>query len=218
MFETLFMRTCVILAGSLLMAFIGSQISVKITNNALQTGNVNTLQTSMWTAICINIIAFLLLIFFKSNIILSFIFMFFFTLSSGFTLGIYAFSAAPGVAQKAIMITALTTLITGLIASYPGMDFAWLGNFLFIGLIILIIISVIRIFVKIKGSKSRLISGAGVLIFTGYLLYDFNNLSKLKNVAQANNWQTALDFAVNIYLDIINLLMYLIDLLSSSNN
>lgn len=217
MFETLMMKTCVILAGSLFVAFIGSQISAMMGAKALQNGNVNAFSRSIWIAMIINIIAFLLLIFFKSNIMLSFVFMFFFTLASGFTLGIYTFSA-PGVVQKAVIITALTTLITGMIANYPGMDFAWLGKFLFIALIILIVVSIIGLFFKMGSAKQRLISAAGVLIFTGYLLYDFNNLAKLKNVAEANNWQTALDFAVNIYLDIINLLIDLINLLGSSNN
>lgn len=217
MFETLLMKTCLILAGSLFVAFLGSQISALINRNAIQNGDVKTLQTSMWIALGVNIVAFLLLMFFKTNIMLSFVFMFFFTLSSGFTLGIYTI-AAQGVVQKAIAITALTTVITGLIASYPGMDFAWMGKFLFIALIILIVIGIVRLFVDIKGTARRLYSGMGVLIFTGYLLYDFNKLAKLKGVADANNWQTALDFAVNIYLDIVNLLMYLIDLMSSSNN
>lgn len=217
MFETLLMKTCVILAGSLFVAFIGSQISALINQNAIQTGNIKTLQTSMWVSLGVNIVAFLLLLFFKSNLMLSFVFMFFFTLSSGFTLGIYTI-AATGVVQKAIAITALTTVTTGLIASYPGMDFAWMGKFLFIALTILVIISIVRLFVNIKGTARRLYSAMGVLIFTGYLLYDFNKLAKLKEVAEANTWQTALDFAVNIYLDIINLLIYLIDLLNSSNN
>ena len=60
--------------------------------------------------------------------------------------------------------------------------------------------------------------GLGVLIFTGYLLFDFNRLAKLKEAAAANNWETALNFAINIYLDIINLFISLMNLMSSSNN
>ena len=57
----------------------------------------------------------------------------------------------------------------------------------------------------------------GVLIFTGYLLFDFNRLAKLKAVAAANNWDTALNFAISIYLDIINLFISLMNLMSSNN-
>ena len=89
---------------------------------------------------------------------------------------------------------------------------------MFIGLIGLVIVSIIGLFVKIKGSLNKFIASFGVIIFTGYLLFDFNKLSKLREIAEANNWSTALDFAISIYLDIVNLFLQLISLLSSSNN
>lgn len=217
MFQTLLLKTCLILAASLFTAYIGSRLSAGIFQRAVQTGDISKIKTTMWTALIVNIIAFLLLLFFKTNLLLSFAFMFAFTLSSGFTLGIYTLSN-PEVVQKATLITALTTVVTGAIASYPGIDFSWLGKILFFALLAVIVISVIGLFVKMKNSVNRLISAASVLIFTGYLLYDFNQLAKLKTVAAANKWGTALDFAVNIYLDIVNLLINLINLMSSSNN
>ena len=42
-------------------------------------------------------------------------------------------------------------------------------------------------------------------------------LAKLKAVADANNWDTALNFAISIYLDIINLFISLMNLMSSNN-
>ena len=217
MFQTLLLKTCLILAASLFTAYIGSRLSAGIFQRAVQTGDISKIKTTMWTALIVNIIAFLLLLFFKTNLLLSFAFMFAFTLSSGFTLGIYTLSN-PEVVQKATLITALTTVVTGAIASYPGIDFSWLGKILFFALLAVIVISVIGLFVKMKNSVNRLISAASVLIFTGYLLYDFNQLAKLKTVAAANKWGTALDFAVNIYLYIVNLLINLINLMSSSNN
>ena len=138
-----------------------------------------------------------------------------FTASSGFSLGIY-FIAYNDTAQKALGLTVLTTLLTGIIAMYSGLDFAWMGKFLFIGVVVLVIYYIIRIFVRIRGN--RFMGGLGVLIFTGYLLFDFNRLAKLKEAAAANNWETALNFAINIYLDIINLFISLMNLMSSSNN
>jgi len=54
----------------------------------------------------------------------------------------------------------------------------------------------------------------GVIIFTGYLLYDFNRLAKLEEQVGANTWTVAMEMSINIYLDIINLFLYLLDLLS----
>lgn len=53
----------------------------------------------------------------------------------------------------------------------------------------------------------------GVLIFTGYLIYDFNTLEKM---AGDDSWGTAVNIAVSIYLDIINLFLYLLEILSES--
>ena len=55
----------------------------------------------------------------------------------------------------------------------------------------------------------------GVVVFTGYLLYDFNRLEKLNENVGANTWPVAMDLSINIYLDIINLFLDLLDLLSS---
>ena len=88
---------------------------------------------------------------------------------------------------------------------YSGIDFSFLGRFLFFALLGLILVSIVRLFVSIKGFHRKVIAAVGILIFIGYLLYDFNNLDKAKNIAKLNNRNTALDFSVSIYLDIINL-------------
>lgn len=217
MFETLMSKTFLILALSLGTAYIGSLLSVKNMELALRIGDVAKVKKTMWTAIIANIIAFVLLLIFRANTPINMFFMFLFTLSSGFTLGIYTISYGD-VASKAVALTALITVLTGLIATYSGLDFSWMGKFLFFALIGLIIVSVIGIFVKMRNGTQRMISIFGVIIFTGYLLYDFNRLAKLKAVVAANNWETALNFAISIYLDIVNLLMYLMQLLGGSSS
>ncbi|MDR0953599.1 MAG: Bax inhibitor-1 family protein [Elusimicrobiota bacterium] len=216
MFETLMMKTFLLLTLSLLCAYVGSIISGGIMKTAIAQGNPQKVKSVMWTAIIVNIIAFIALMFLQSKTPLNMLLMFVFTLSSGFTLGIYTI-ANTEVVQKAIAITALTTFLTAMVGSYPGLDFSWLGTILFIALLILVVISIIRLFVRFQAGQ-RFIAAFGVIIFTGYLLFDFNRLAKLKEVAAANNWETALNFAISIYLDIINLLLQLITLLSASSS
>lgn len=217
MFETLASKTFAILAASLCFAYIGSMIAAAKIRSALQFNDTAAVSRTLWTAIIVNIIAFVVLMFTSNKMPINMITMLFFTLSSGATLSIY-FVTQADTAQKALLITAATTLLTGLIATYSGIDFSGLGKILFIALIILIIVSIIGIFVKIKGAAQRFISGCGVFIFTGYLLYDFNRLAKLKDTVDANTWNTALSFAINIYLDIINLFIQLMNLLGGSKN
>lgn len=212
MFPTLILKTFAVLAGSLVISYIGSIISGNIFRRSIQTGNIQNISKIMWGTIIVNIIAILLLVLVKVNLLLSAIFMFLFTFSSGFSLGFIFATTKQDIVQKALLITALTTVVTGLVASYSGIDFTWMGKFLFWALSAFIIVSIIGLFVKIKGAAARIKAGIGVLIFTAYLLFDFSHLAKFKNVAEANNWNTALDFAVSIYLDIFNLLLQLLDL------
>ncbi len=217
MFETLASKTFAILAVSLCFAYAGSMLAASKIRKALQFNDAAAVSRTLWTAIIVNIIAFVVLMFTANKSPINMITMAIFTLSSGATLSIY-FVRDADTAQKALLITAATTLLTGLIATYSGIDFSGLGKFLFIALIILVIVSIIGIFVRIKSGLQRIISAGGVLIFTGYLLYDFNRLAKLKNIVDANTWNTALSFAINIYLDIINLFIQLMNLMGSGKN
>ena len=214
MFETLMSKTFIILTASLTVAWLACMFAARLFNRALQMQDYPAIKKYSLFAIIINIITFLVLMFVRTAFPLNMILMALFTASSGFTLGVY-FIAYDDTAQKALSLTVLTTFLTGLIAMYSGLDFEWMGKFLFIALIILVIYSLIRIFVRIRGQK--FMAGLGVLIFTGYLLFDFNRLAKLKAVADANNWDTALNFAISIYLDIINLFISLMNLMSSNN-
>ena len=57
----------------------------------------------------------------------------------------------------------------------------------------------------------------GVIVFTGYLLYDFNFLEQRMNI-QDDSWSSAVQIAVNIYLDIINLFLDLLEIMAQSSN
>ena len=49
-------------------------------------------------------------------------------------------------------------------------------------------------------------SYAGIVIFVLYLVYDFDRLEKANAIGDIS-WGTAVDIAVSLYLDIINLFM-----------
>ena len=214
MFSTLMSKTFIILTASLTVAWLACLFAARLFNRALQMQDYSKVKKYNIWALLVFIGSFLLMMFMRTAFPLNMLLMALFTASSGFTLGVY-FIAHNDTAQKALGITVLTTLLTGLVATYSGLDFAWMGKFLFIGVIVLVIYYIIRIFVRIRGN--RFMGGLGVLIFTGYLLFDFNRLAKLKAIADANNWDTALNFAISIYLDIINLFISLMNLMSSNN-
>ena len=214
-FPTLAAKTFFILSLSLLAAYAASLMSGSFISKALQRGDGGAARRSQITAIIINVIAFIALLFLQHKTPLNMLLMFAFTFSSGWSLGVLTLDRS-GVVQKAVAITALTVFLTGMVATYSGLDFAWMGKFLFIALILLVIVSIIRLFTKMQAGR-RITAFFGVLIFTGYLLFDFNRLAKAKNIAEANTWETALSFAISLYLDIINLLLQLIQLMGGSH-
>lgn len=116
---------------------------------------------------------------------------------------------------QALLATAMAVFATSGIVFFTNIDFSFLQGFLFIALIILILMGIGNaIFFK-----SRIFSIVkayfGVMIFTLYLLYDFNQLEKMAN---DETWGAAVNIAVSIYLDIINLFLYILEILSDSSD
>jgi FtsH-binding integral membrane protein len=118
------------------------------------------------------------------------------------------------IVSQAMFSTALAVFSTASLVFVSDIDFSFLWLVLFISLLILIIMWLLNIFIF----KSRIFSLVKayfwVLIFTLYLIYDFNTLEKM---AWDDSWWTAVNLAVNIYLDIINLFLYLLEILWGDN-
>lgn len=115
---------------------------------------------------------------------------------------------------QAVMGTALAVISTASVVFLTEIDFSFLGGFLFISLIILIVMGLINVFFIHSKLFSLIRAYIGAVIFTLYLLYDFD---KLQEHAGDESWSTAIEISVNIYLDIINLFLDLLEILAESN-
>lgn len=118
------------------------------------------------------------------------------------------------VVSQAVFSTAIATAATAGIVAFSPIDFSFLGGFLLIALLILIIMGLANAFFFKSKLFALVRAYIGVVIFTLYLLYDFNQLEKL---ASDETWGTAVNIAVNIYLDIINLFLSILEILSNSD-
>ena len=232
MFPTLMSKTFFILSISLTLCYVGAQLVLSYFRKAFRDGkkfvtaktdkhgeqdlvvDEKLLTKLFWPALIINILCFIGLMLTRDIFPLNMIMMGLFTFTDGITLGIVLISINENLAIKVAWLTAIITLFAGTIGLYSKIDFSFLGGLLFWALIGLIIVTFSRIFVTIRGTSRKVIAFIGILIFVGYLLYDFNKIKKLKNLATFNNWNTALDSSIDIYLDIINLFLQLLDLLS----
>jgi len=91
------------------------------------------------------------------------------------------------------------------IATVTKKDFSFMGKFLFIGLILLIVASLANIFFQIP-ALSLTISAIGVLIFSAYILYD---VSRIVHGGETNYVMATLGLFLSIYNLFISLLQLL---------
>ena len=61
---------------------------------------------------------------------------------------------------------------------------------------------------------SRMVFGA--IIFSIFLLVDFNMIKRREGTLGMNNWETAFEFAFTLYLDMINLLLEILEAMSNN--
>jgi FtsH-binding integral membrane protein len=116
---------------------------------------------------------------------------------------------------RAILLTCFITMAAALVGMYSGIDFSFMRTFLFYSLCALILIGLVRIFVGMSSAMIRVKAIAGAILFTLFLVYDFNRLKNLNDIG-ANDWSTALHIAISIYLDILNLLLEILAAMGES--
>ena len=98
-------------------------------------------------------------------------------------------------------------------------DISGWGSFLIMGVIGLIVASLINLFLQ-SGAMTYAISSLGVLIFAGLTAYDTQKIKTdyIAHAAQADEeWlaKSAIMGALNLYLDFINMFMFLLQLFGS---
>ena len=111
-------------------------------------------------------------------------------------------------------ITAGTFGITSLYGFATKKDLSSWRNLLVMALIGLIIASIVNIFLE-SNAMYWIISYAGVIIFTGLTAYDTNRFKKIiySNDVTEMSYKYALLGALELYLDFVNMFIYLLRIL-----
>ena len=94
------------------------------------------------------------------------------------------------------------------VATVSKRDFGFMGNFLFVGLILLVIASLANVFLQIPAA-SLAISAIAVLIFSAYILFD---VGRIVQGGETNYIMATLALYLDIYNIFINLLSLLMAL------
>ena len=118
-----------------------------------------------------------------------------------------AIIVAEAAGGTAIIFASLAT-----VATVTRKDFSFMSNFLFIGLILLIVASLANLFLHIPAMQLT-ISAVAILLFSGYLLYD---LSRIVTGGERNYVVATLSLYIDLYNILVNLL-FLLTALSGNN-
>lgn len=134
-----------------------------------------------------------------------------FTFISGVTLfpiiANYTALLGPQIILKALGVTAIAFLVASIVASRTSLDFSFLGGFLFVGLLVIVLMGLVSFFIGFSTQFSLVYSILGIAIFVGYILYDVNRLVKY-GVAEADvPW-----IVLSLYLDFVNLFLFVLRL------
>jgi len=144
---------------------------------------------------------------FPKNIILTFIF----TFVEGIFIAPFMYLAernSPGVSGQAALLTLAAFGALSLYAVFSRRDFSAWGAFFFVGLIVLIVASLLNWFFQ-SVAVGLFLSAIGVFVFSGLLVFDTWRIVRSGAYGQDDYVYAA----VTIYLDLLNLFLFILSLL-----
>lgn len=150
----------------------------------------------------------------------NYIFLTLFTLSEGYMIGVTSTYYSTSAVMMALIITIVVTIGLTLFACQTKYDFTGIGSYLFCALLSLIGFGFINaIFCGVDTCQilNTVYALAGALIFSLYIVYDTQIIIS-GNHRYAITEDEHIFAALTLYLDIINLFLYILELLGALNN
>ncbi len=109
--------------------------------------------------------------------------------------------------------TGIILLTLASIATTTKRDFSFMGKFLMVGIILMIVASLANIFLQIP-AMTLAMSAIGVLLFSGFILYD---VSRIVNGGETNYVMATLSLYMSIYNLFTSLLQLLMGTMGSND-
>lgn len=135
-----------------------------------------------------------------------------YSIINGATLSSIFFVYSPSAITKVFFITAGTFGVMALYGYFTKSDLSSWGKILMMGVFGLIIALVVNMFLK-SAMMDLILSGIGVLVFTGLTAYDSQKIRQMlamQTDMDESAQKIALLGALSLYLDFINLFLYLL--------
>jgi modulator of FtsH protease len=127
----------------------------------------------------------------------------------GQVLELYVSAGLSLIVFQAAAATAVAALAAGVVGYSTKRDLSNLGGFLFGALLIVIVASLVGLFIQAP-LLWTVISAVSAILFTAFLVYDLNRVARVQGATEGQ----AIMLAVSVYLDIYNLFLDLLTLLS----
>ncbi|XP_055917048.1 protein lifeguard 1 isoform X4 [Eupeodes corollae] len=143
----------------------------------------------------------------------NFIFLGLFTLAESFLMGVTSGRYKSDGVMIAIGITAAVCLALSIFALQTKYDFTMCGGVLLVAMVIFLIFGIVAIFFPGK-VMTMVYSSCGALLFSVYLIYD-TQLMMGGDHKYSISPEEYIFAALNLYLDIINIFMYILAIVGS---
>lgn len=147
---------------------------------------------------------------------MNFIFLALYTLAQSFLLGVTTANFSSDEVLLAVGITAAVCLGLTLFAFQTKWDFTVMGGVLFVAVIILMLFGIIAIFFPGK-TITVVYASAGALLFSIYLIYDTQLMMGGEHKYSISP-EEYIFAALNLYLDIINIFMYILTIIGATRD
>ena len=128
---------------------------------------------------------------------------------------VVGFISAMYTAESVLLATVLTAgIFIGLTmyAMTTKSDFTGMGGYLMAALLGLILMSFVCLFFPYSSMGHKILAGIGAILFSFYIVYDTQLMVGGKHHKHQFSVDDYVFAALNIYLDIINLFLYLLEL------
>ncbi|CAI7811849.1 unnamed protein product [Closterium sp. NIES-53] len=201
-----------ILSCQLLLTFVAAMVVVKVESVRL------TVMNSPLLVIASAIVPFILicaLSAYHQHHPLNLILLGLFSLSFSITLGLSCAFTPANIVLEAILLTAVVVVSLTLYtfwAARRGEEFSWLEPILSTALSILVFSMVIQIFFPFGPLLHTVFAAIGAIIFSFFIIYDTASL------LSRYSYDEYIWASVALYLDILNLFSFLLDLLNASRD
>ncbi|XP_042223180.1 protein lifeguard 1-like [Homarus americanus] len=146
----------------------------------------------------------------------NFIFLGLFTVCEGFLLGTAAASFTKGEILIAVGVTFVVTLSLTLFAFQTKFDFTTCGMFVFVTIIVLFLFGLLALILQSR-IVNLVYSCLGALLFSFYLVFD-TQLLMGGNHKLAISPEEYVFAALTLYLDVINIFMYILSIIGNSRS